>query len=195
MALDTTDINKSRGDLHELDEIWLFGYGSIIYKVDFPYLEKARCYIKGWQRKFWQGSHDHRGTPQDPGRVVTLIETQEQDICQGMGFRVTPEEFEHLDHREKNGYLRYQVPLFFNDEGKNHHTKCGKTGIVYIAPTDNAAFLGPASVEQIAMQIARCHGPSGPNKQYLLELANALRQLDIDDPHVFAIEQTLLSLQ
>lgn len=191
MALDTTDINKSRVDLNELDEIWLFGYGSIIYKVDFPYLEKAQCYIKGWKRRFWQGSHDHRGTPEDPGRVLTLIETQDQTVCEGMALRVTPEEFEHLDHREKNGYLRYQVPLFFNSGNQ----ESSKTGIVYIAPTDNAAYLGPASIEQIAAQIARCHGPSGPNKEYLLELANALRKLNIDDPHIFAIEQTLLSLQ
>lgn len=190
MALDTTNINKSRVNLDELDEIWLFGYGSIMYKVDFPYLEKARCYVQGWQRRFWQGSHDHRGTPDAPGRVLTLIEADESEICEGMGFRVTPEEFEHLDHREKNGYLRYQMPLYF-DKPK-HETKMG---IVYIAPKDNAAYLGPASIADIAAQIKRCHGPSGPNTEYLLEFTNALRALNIDDPHAFAIEQTLLSSQ
>ena len=186
MTLNTIAINQSRQDLSSYDEIWLFAYGSLIYKVDFAYLAKAQCWINGWERRFWQGSHDHRGTPDAPGRVVTLIPA-EQGVCHGMAYQVSEAVFAHLDHREKNGYLRFEVDIHLADGPV-------KTGLVYIAEQDNAAFLGPASEQAIARQVSQSRGPSGENSEYLLGLAEALRQLKVDDPHVFAIERALLAL-
>jgi cation transport regulator ChaC len=105
-----------------------------------------------------------------------------------MAYRVTPEVFDHLDYREKNGYLRLMTDMTFDDGSKAE-------GLVYIAAEDNAAFLGPASELEIAKQIASSVGPSGRNKDYVLALAVALRELGKDDPHVFAIEQHLLQLE
>lgn len=190
MSADTFELNQSRQALSDLDEIWLFGYGSLIYKVDFPYIEQTPAYITGWQRRFWQGSHDHRGTPENPGRVVTLIPS-ENARCDGMAFKVTADVFMHLDHREKNGYLRHQVPLtLLNQKPDAQHT----LGLIYIADEHNAAFLGEASELDIAKQVLSCKGPSGENHEYVLQLANALRALNADDGHVFAIEQHLLEL-
>jgi cation transport protein ChaC len=64
-------------------------------------------------------------------------------------------------------------------------------GLVYIATEDNAAFLGPAPTAEIARQIAESVGPSGPNRDYLLHLAEALRDLGDHDSHVFEIETHL----
>jgi cation transport regulator ChaC len=185
MSLNTIEINRlmDRFDRHE--SVWLFGYGSLIFKADFPFIERRPASIQGWSRRFWQGSHDHRGTEQAPGRVVTLVPI-EGATCHGMAYLVTPEEFIHLDYREKNGYLRLAIEMRFED-GSVHE------GIVYIARTDNAAYLGPASEEAIARQIAAARGPSGPNSEYLLELARALRELGKEDAHVEAIERHLLS--
>lgn len=166
--------------------VWLFGYGSLIYKADFPFIERRGASIAGWSRRFWQGSHDHRGTETAPGRVATIV-PQAGAICDGMAYLITPQVFAHLDHREKNGYLRLATAISFDDASTVE-------GLVYIATEDNAAFLGPASELEIAHHIARSSGPSGPNTDYLIQLAVALRELGKHDEHVFTIEQHLRQL-
>ncbi|MDP4547794.1 gamma-glutamylcyclotransferase [Marinobacter sp. MDS2] len=183
MPANTIDHNRKRQNFEGIDSVWLFGYGSLIYKVDFPFLEQKPATIKGWARRFWQGSHDHRGTPEAPGRVVTLIE-RPGAVCKGMAFRVAPKVFEHLDVREKNGYLRFSTTMTFDDGGQAE-------GLVYIATEDNEAFLGDAPAEDIARQIAQALGPSGPNTDYLLRLAESLRALGDQCDHTFAIESCL----
>ncbi|WP_166261882.1 gamma-glutamylcyclotransferase [Marinobacter salicampi] len=184
MTTNTIEINRLRYPMDDGKPVWLFGYGSLIFKADFPYLERREARIEGWSRRFWQGSYDHRGTPEAPGRVVTLIE-EEGACCRGMAYRVSPEVFTHLDFREKNGYLRFMVAMHFAD---NRQTQ----GLLYIAAPDNAAFLGQAHESEIAAQIARSRGPSGPNDEYVLKLAEALRELGDHDSHVFEIERHLL---
>lgn len=185
MSTDTIEHNRNRQDFSGIESIWLFGYGSLIYKVDFPFLEQRPASIQGWARRFWQGSHDHRGTPEAPGRVATLIE-QPGGTCKGMAFRVSPSVFEHLDVREKNGYLRFSTALTFENGSYAE-------GLVYIGTEDNEAFLGHAPEADIARQIATATGPSGPNSEYLFRLAESLRTLGDKCTHTFSIEAFLNS--
>lgn len=191
MSLDTTAANRLMTDFDDHDSVWLFGYGSLIWKADFDYLERRPASIRGWTRRFWQGSHDHRGTPDAPGRVVTLV-PDDGAICHGMAYRIPPRVFGPLDIREKNGYLRVVTPMAFEDAADEAPSQA--EGVVYLAGEDNAAYLGPAEARAIARQIAESHGPSGPNRDYLLNLAAALRELGFDDAHVFELERELLAL-
>ncbi len=183
MVFDTQAINKQRQNLDDYNEIWVFGYGSLIYKVDFDYTECESAHIVGFERRFWQGSHDHRGTIANPGRVLTLAPIQDAR-CFGIAFKVDHEVFDHLDHREKNGYLRHQVAIHLSD---NRIVQ----GLVYIASPDNAAYLGEATDQDVAKQIFSSSGPSGLNRDYVYQLADALRQHDEIDEHVFQIELAL----
>ena len=162
---------------------WVFGYGSLIWKQDFPFVAARSARIDGWMRRFWQGSHDHRGVPDDPGRVVTLIEAPGQS-CYGCAFLIGHDVFEHLDHREKNGYERHELAIHFKD---------GQVvdGVTYVAAVNNIAFLGDAPMSEMLEQIRRCEGASGRNVDYVLELARALRDLGVEDPHVFDLETKL----
>lgn len=180
MSSNTFEENQRQCQLDEDDQVWLFGYGSLIYLVDFPYIESRPASIRGWSRRFWQGSHDHRGTLDNPGRVVTLID-EEDAICGGLAYLVEAPVFQQLDQREKNGYLRVCAEMTFDD---GTHA----TGLTYLATADNEAWLGEASEYEIARHICAASGPSGSNSDYLLELAVALRELGLHDRHVFEIE-------
>jgi cation transport regulator ChaC len=114
---------------------------------------------------------------------VTLVEADGD--CEGVAFLIdagfVDATLARLDHREQNGYRRTLVPIEFDDA-------TGATALAWVAATGNHAFLGPAPRAEIAAQIRRSRGPSGANADYLFELANALRALDVDDPHVFDLE-------
>jgi cation transport protein ChaC len=113
------------------NETWLFGYGSIMWKTGFNFETSELCHAKGWARRFWQGSADHRGTAEFPGRVVTLIESASEH-CWGTAYRLPPCEASNilarLDYREKGGYDRTKLSLTLSN---------GSTieGITYIAHT------------------------------------------------------------
>lgn len=186
MAFDTQAINKQRQNLDDFDEIWVFGYGSLIHKVDFDFIDSQSAHILDFERRFWQGSHDHRGTPESPGRVLTLASV-EGARCFGRAFKVSHDVFDHLDHREKNGYLRHEITIYLEDNREVN-------GLVYIASPDNAAYLGEASIEEIARHIHQSSGPSGPNPEYVYLLADALRAHSETDEHVFQIEERLKDL-
>ncbi|MEC5159386.1 MULTISPECIES: gamma-glutamylcyclotransferase [unclassified Janthinobacterium] len=186
VGANTIAANKLMDQFDGHHSVWLFGYGSLIYKADFPFIERRPASIANWTRRFWQGSHDHRGTEAAPGRVATIVPA-DGAVCHGMAYLVAPEVFVHLDYREKNGYLRLTTAIAFEEGGQVE-------GLVYIATDDNEAFLGAASELDIAHHIARSSGPSGPNSEYLIHLAMALRELGKDDPHVFAIEEHLAQL-
>ena len=169
------------------DSTWIFGYGSFLWKQDFPFDEARPAYVCGWERRFWQGSTDHRGMPEAPGRVVTLVRSIGA-VCRGLAFRLRRAERDfvlaHLDHRERDGYRRISSELFVSERET-------VPGLIYMADESNPNFLGPAPEPAIADQIRTARGMSGPNSEYVVRLAESLRELGAHDPHVFALEKHL----
>jgi cation transport protein ChaC len=172
------------------DALWVFGYGSLVWRPAFAFAERRKAWIRGFSRRFWQGSIDHRGVPGAPGRVVTLL-AEADARCFGVAYRVPESDVDAvlsaLDHRERGGYQRHELDLQFDDGSAT-------PGLVYIATEANPNYLGPASLEQIAAQIARACGPSGSNAEYVRELARALREMTAHDEHVFSLDE-LVQLQ
>ena len=164
---------------------WLFGYGSILWKTGFPYATRKLARVEGWSRRFWQGSPDHRGTPEAPGRVVTLIEAPGQSLW-GLLYELPSDEADGiisaLDAREQGGYTRHQLRAWDETGGEID-------ALTYIATPDNPCYLGPAPERELAAHIARSHGPSGSNLEYLRQLVVALDALGYPDPELTRLWQ------
>lgn len=168
-------------------KVWIFGYGSLVWNPGFAFEQRQVGYIRGWARRFYQGSPDHRGFPGSPGRVVTLV-TDAQSVCWGVAYQVAGESldsiFSYLDEREQGGFRRHQVDFYPKTDPADTSAPSVTTAAVYIAQDDNPHYLGPASVQEMALHIFHSRGPSGSNRDYLLRLAESLRSMDVTDEHV-----------
>ncbi|MGE0484373.1 MAG: gamma-glutamylcyclotransferase [Gammaproteobacteria bacterium] len=170
---------------------WIFGYGSLIWRPDFNYNQRRRALVRGWRRRFWQASPDHRGVPDAPGRVVTLV-ADASALCWGVAFEPAADELPaiiaRLEVREQNGYEACTVELEFDDGSRDQ-------ALTYIAPPHNPSFVGPAPLAEMVAQIGRAVGPSGANRDYLTALAATLAELEIHDEEVERLHAALRALE
>jgi cation transport protein ChaC len=170
-----------------MSDVWIFGYGSLIWNPNFSFVQSRIGYLKGWCRRFYQGSPDHRGTPHFPGRVVTLVPST-NSVVWGKAYKIDQnlrnETLQRLDHREKAGY-RFCTDVMFSDAEKQIEVS------FYIAEEGNPDWLGAASPEDIVAHIIGSCGPSGTNSEYLLNLARSLKEMNVRDEHVTELETLL----
>ncbi|GJP35641.1 hypothetical protein CLOM_g20159 [Closterium sp. NIES-68] len=165
--------------------IWVFGYGSLVWRPGFASSARVPGHIRGYRRVFYQGNTDHRGTPEKPGRTVTLVEEKDA-VTYGVAYRLAG------DEHEQNGtlqYLLHREKEYDQQDPSDSHPPVIRV-LVFIAsdnPVSNPYYLGPAPLEAMAWQIATASGPSGPNSEYLLNLQRALSDLGACDPHVDAL--------
>ena len=162
--------------------LWIFGYGSLLFRPDFPFARSVVGTVRGHARRFHQGSPDHRGTPEALGRVVTLVRDPAASTT-GIAYEVLADDAESvlgkLDLREQGGYARVEVDVLLQD-GEVRAT-------TWIAPPDNPYWLGDAPLAAIVEHVRGARGPSGANLDYVLALDAKLRELGIDDPHVASL--------
>ncbi|KAI9775746.1 MAG: hypothetical protein M1835_005708 [Candelina submexicana] len=142
------------------------------------------------------GSQDHRGTPEAPGRVVTLIErtfweaisddhATAADKVWGVAYRIEASKVQevqaYLDIREINGYSIQYTP-FHPADSSQPTLSC----LAYVGLPSNPQFVGVQNPQKLAEHIYRCRGPSGENKEYLYMLELALAELSSEsgDEHV-----------
>jgi cation transport regulator ChaC len=181
----------------ELDfssDVWLFGYGSLCWRAGFKYQRSLVGYAKGLGRRWHQASMDHRGTPEYPGRVLTL-EPFENEVCWGAAYLLPKDSaaqiIADLDFRERGGYERALMPLF----GHDSDTEPLLPEVLVYVSNRQKNYAGPAdSLDELALRVLQAVGPSGPNADYVMRLAEWCRLNNVKDENVLSLEAALLRL-
>ena len=113
-ALGVWEGNAAIGTTALPSPLWIFGYGSLCWKADFPAEEQFVGRVSGWKRLFAQRSTDHRGTPAAPGLVATVLTDEQLEVLKlrspgtpyGALNRLAPErhmECRHMECRQATG--------------------------------------------------------------------------------------------
>lgn len=182
-------------DGSDAKSLWVFGYGSLCWRPGFRFDKAVVGYVRGFSRKFWQGNSTHRGTTSKPGRVATLIE-DDKGCVHGVSFAVSGEAaIPYLQQREctLGGYVTHFTTFYpLGDSSTSSNSQVLRV-LVYIATPKNDLWLGDAPPVSIARQIAESRGDSGHNAEYLVRLADFMREHcpQSADEHLFEIEREM----
>jgi cation transport protein ChaC len=160
-------------------DLWVFGYGSLIWNPGFAFVEQVPARLIGEHRALCIYSWVHRGTPERPGLVLGL---DRGGACQGIAFLVAPE------HRTATiAYLRAreQVTSVYREVRRSvwlkNHAQARVSAIAYVSDRGHDQYAGRLPLEQQLHLVRQGHGSSGANTDYVLATVQALEARGIHD--------------
>ncbi|MGB8276214.1 MAG: gamma-glutamylcyclotransferase [Alphaproteobacteria bacterium] len=151
-------------------DVWVFGYGSLMWDPGFPFVERRRALLRGYHRALCVYSRFHRGTLARPGLVLGLLRG---GSCRGMAFKVAQSEAKavlgYLDERElvSYAYRRRHLPVRLEESTVR--------AFVYVADPDHSQYAGRLTRERTVELVVQGVGVSGTCYDYL---ESAVRHLD-----------------
>lgn len=159
-------------------QLWIFGYGSLMWRPDFPFTERAVATIAGWHRAFCIASTVHRGNRERPGLVLGL---DRGGACRGVAYRVAP-----AHEAAVLAYLRKRELIYgVYQESRIHATFAAgasqQSGLVraYTVERLHPSYTGDVGLSRQAEIIRGAKGQSGANLDYLINTVRHLRELGI----------------
>ena len=166
------------------DDLWVFGYGSLMWRPDFPHVERHIGVVHGFHRAFCIYSHVHRGTRDRPGLVLGL---DDGGSCKGVAYRVHAADaetvVEYLVRREMvtRVYMPRWVTVRIGGRKVRAHT--------YTAAHNHEQYAGKLTLDTAARFIRNSAGRSGINVDYLLDAVDHLDELGIADGPVHKLKR------
>ncbi|GAA5065400.1 gamma-glutamylcyclotransferase [Roseibacterium beibuensis] len=166
----------------EMDgDLWVFGYGSLLWNPGFPVAEAQVARLHHWHRSFCMSSIHHRGTVENPGLVLAL-DAAEGAHCDGLAFRVearyAAQTIDYLRDREliSSAYVETRQEVELHGD----RTRLADV-LTYVIDAAHDQYRGSLSLEDQAQIIAGATGGRGPNDEYLFNTAAHLRELGLAD--------------
>jgi len=161
-------------------ELWVFGYGSLMWRPGFAFEASAPGLLKGAHRALCVYSIFHRGTKEQPGLVLGL---DRGGACRGVAYRVVPEAEEetiaYLREREQitDVYLEaYRKVALLDGSGR------AVRALTYLVDRNHVQYAGGLSVEDQLRIVSGGKGQSGENVEYVLNTVRHLEEEGVHDP-------------
>jgi len=160
-----------------MSELWVFGYGSLIWRPGFPFVERRPARLAGAHRALCVYSWVHRGTPERPGLVLGL---DRGGTCRGVAFRVAALDrdavVDYLREREQvtSVYLERLREIRFDDGGRAE-------ALTYVVDRHHGQYAGKLEEDTQFTIIAGAAGRSGANRDYVVNTAAHLAELGMPD--------------
>lgn len=171
------------------DDLWVFGYGSLMWRPDFPYLEAKPATLDGYHRSFCVYSRYWRGTPERPGLVLGLTPG---GICPGLVFRVAEDKRQavvaYLDERELGSYayVAKYLPVIVGDRQIRAYG--------FVADEAHCHYAGDMALDVAARIIMEAQGVAGLNRDYLINTIRELESHGFVEPDLHALLRTVEEL-
>jgi len=167
-------------------DIWVFGYGSLIWKPDFIHQEKRRARLYGYHRNLCVYSVEHRGTVARPGLVFGL---DRGGMCDGVAYRIAamdvPGVIAALRAREQvTGVYRERMRPVTLFDRKRSQFENSVMAICYVVDPVHRQYVGGLSYRAQADLVMPAIGKSGTNDDYVCNTHCALSEIDIRDRHL-----------
>ena len=160
---------------HDGDDFWVFGYGSLMWRPGFDFVERVPARLIGLHRALCVYSFVHRGTPEQPGLVLGL---DRGGMCRGIAFRVAAAAREktvaYLRAREQvtTVYLETMRRIELEEKARRQ-----VRALCFIVDRSHVQYAGRLTLAECLHHVRQGHGRSGPNRDYVLDAVQSLEAL------------------
>jgi glutathione-specific gamma-glutamylcyclotransferase len=177
--------DPSKGDL------WVFGYGSLMWRPGFEFIEQVPARLIGEHRALCVYSFDHRGTPEKPGMVLGL---DRGGACRGVAFRVAAAQRNHtvdyLRSREQTTSVYHEVmrSVWLENEARQR-----VSALAYVVDRGHVQYAGRLSLSEQLRYVQQGHGRSGNNRDYVLATVKSIEKQGFRDKQLHQLALMLHS--
>jgi cation transport protein ChaC len=182
-AMTVSDTAFPKGDL------WVFGYGSLMWRPGFEFIEQVPARLIGEHRALCVYSFVHRGTPEKPGLVLGL---DRGGACRGIAFRV-PEQrreatIDYLRAREQvtSVYREVVRSVWLENDARQR-----VSALTYVVDRGHVQYAGRLSLHEQLSHVRQGHGQSGANRDYVTSTVKAIEAQGFRDAQLHRLAMML----
>jgi cation transport protein ChaC len=170
--LSGTELSNADPTSDRKADLWVFGYGSLMWRPGFEFIEQMPARLIGEHRALCVLSFDHRGTPEKPGLVLGL---DRGGACRGIAFRVAGSRrdatVDYLRAREQttNVYREVTRSVWLDNAARER-----VSALTYVADRGHVQYAGRLSLAEQLRYVQHGYGRSGNNRDYVLETVKSI---------------------